>query len=647
VGNLELLSPKGLLLLTGAAPLVLLYVLKVRRERRVVGSTWLFAAARRDLVASHPWKRLVPERSLLLELLALVLFSLALARPSYRTSGLDAESLAIVIDASASMGTTAEGPGETGGQARTRRIELAKEAATRAVKSALPGTRAFVVADVGTPRLLGGPDASAESTARDIASIEPEDVPGDLAAAMAVAASRLRGLPGKKTLLVVTDGAVAHPNLPPCPGADVRVVVVGDPKDNSAIVRLSTRSKRSARAGADTVEVFAALRHVGASAREVHVTVTLEGEASPRASRKLLLAPGKDTPVVLSFDARESDRGHVFYVHASPYDALPLDDVAYGLVPRGHAMPVTLATEKRGSWIARALEADPDVALQRLTLEELARANVDDDALVIVEGACPPALPGHDALIVGPPRGTCLGVEVGDPVERPRLTSWETADPRMRFVAMDGITVGHATPLSFVSKAPPLVRSDRGAIAVDAGEKDRSLTVLGLDVGDTDWPLRASFVLFVRNVVELARVHRESGAEGPVVTGSALRLGAPRDAKTALVKRDADPGYTRDVSVRAGLLVISPVARAGVYRITFASDPPRTRVVVANLTNADESDLTRRALVVPGGETMPADALEGHHEASETLALLGALVVLADILVVTRRPRRTRAEVTP
>lgn len=635
MGSLELLSPKGLLLLTGAVPLVLLYVLKVRRERRTVASTWLFAAARRDLVASHPWKRLTPERSLLLELLALVLFALALARPSWRTDGLDTEVLAIVIDASASMGTTS---------GNVRRIDLAKEAAKDAVLHARPGTRTFVVADVGSPRLLGGPDELRESTLRDIEAIGSEDVPGDLAASMAIASSRMQGLPGKKTLLIITDGAVATPSLPPCPSADVRVVLVGEARENSAIVRLSTRSKRGTNASSDVVEVFAALRHFGAAAREVHVTVTLEGEEAPRASRRLLLEPGKDVPVVLSFDAKASDRGRPFYVHASPYDALPLDDVAFGLVPRGHAMPVTLATDKRASWIARALEADTDVALQLVSTGALGSVNVDDDALVIVEGACPDTFPGHDALVVGPPKGRCAGVEVGDAVELPRLTSWETADPRLRFVSLDGVGIGHATPLLLASKTPPLLRTDHGAIAVDAGEKDRNVTILGFDVGDTDWPLRASFVLFVRNVVELSRVHRESGAEGPVVTGGALRLGARRDdGATALVKRDGDPAFSRDVSLRGGLLVVSPVTRAGVYRVTFSGAKPRSRVVVANLTNAEESDLSRRALVVPGGATVAFAAPRAHRELAAFFALAGALFVLADILLVTRKPRRTGA----
>ena len=44
MGGLSLLAPKGLWLLGLLAPLVVLYILKIRRQRRRVASTWLWAS---------------------------------------------------------------------------------------------------------------------------------------------------------------------------------------------------------------------------------------------------------------------------------------------------------------------------------------------------------------------------------------------------------------------------------------------------------------------------------------------------------------------------------------------------------------------------------------------------------------------------
>jgi hypothetical protein len=77
MGSFSLVSPTGLFLLGLLAPLVILYILKVRRKRVVVPSTWLWASAQRDLLAKAPFKKLIAQVSLILQALAIAL----LARP--------------------------------------------------------------------------------------------------------------------------------------------------------------------------------------------------------------------------------------------------------------------------------------------------------------------------------------------------------------------------------------------------------------------------------------------------------------------------------------------------------------------------------------------------------------------------------------
>src|SRR5436190_23435370 len=105
MGGLELLNPKGLWLLTGLVPLIVMYILKIRRQRIKVPSTWLWAAAQRDLLAKQPFKRLVAEVPLILQILALIALSIALSRPALRGNTIAGDHVAIVVDTSASMGT--------------------------------------------------------------------------------------------------------------------------------------------------------------------------------------------------------------------------------------------------------------------------------------------------------------------------------------------------------------------------------------------------------------------------------------------------------------------------------------------------------------------------------------------------------------
>ena len=99
---LELRSPGHLALLGLLVPLVLLYVLRIRREKRRVPSTWLWRSAERDLLAKQPFRRLFPHVSLILEALAIAALALAFSRPIVRGGQIDSAHLGIVIDTSAS-----------------------------------------------------------------------------------------------------------------------------------------------------------------------------------------------------------------------------------------------------------------------------------------------------------------------------------------------------------------------------------------------------------------------------------------------------------------------------------------------------------------------------------------------------------------
>src|SRR5262249_300305 len=155
-------------------------------------------------------------------------------------------------------------------------------------------------------------------------------------------------------------------------------------------------------------------------AMSAYVTLTIEGKPVPVASRAINVPPKEKVPVVLTFEPRKEEQGEGLEVRLSPGDDLAIDDVAYGRVPQGAKMPVTLASNSEYSWTARALEADPMTDLQRISLSQLGTVNVDPDALVVIEDSCPTATLGHDLLIANPPAGNCLGVEVGERVPNPQ-----------------------------------------------------------------------------------------------------------------------------------------------------------------------------------------------------------------------------------
>jgi hypothetical protein len=641
MGELHLLSPWGLALLAGAVPLVVLYILKIKRRRQRVSSTWLWAGAQRDLMAKQPFRKLVAQIPLLLELLALAALALALARPSSRGGSIDGDHVAVVIDASASMATRVGGPGGT-----TTRMDEARRAARDVVARLSPGADALVIEGARDARVVVPPDRDPRRLQAAIEGVAALDVEGDLAAAMALAADRLRSLGGRQRIVVITDGALAHEDPLVVSGIPTEVVAVGDDEENAGIVRIDVRSGVDATSHREQVQVFTMLQSWSARPREAYVTLRLEGHADLVASRRLMLPAGDKVPVVLTFEPRPEDQGTGLIVQLTPRDAEPVDDVAYARVPASLRMPVVVASEKPYSWTTRAVEADPNVDLQRLTAAQLASVNIDADALVVVEGACPDALPGGDALVVAPPHGSCFGVDVGAPVQDPPVTSWETGDPRLRFLTLDGVHVARSLALDARGAGASLVRTSSTTLVADASLPGRTVTLIGFDPGDSDWPLKASFVLFVRNVVELARLHRAQGAAGPVRTGDPVRFTVPPGTTRVLVDGPEMP--EREVAARDGFAILPPLDRAGLVHVRWSEPHVGAALIAVNLTSARESDVRRRVVTVAGTGVSVAPgvgrASEGHDRWARWLALLAALALAFDVYWVTRQPRARRAE---
>jgi Aerotolerance regulator N-terminal/von Willebrand factor type A domain len=637
--GIELLNPKGLWLLTAIVPLVILYILKIKRERLRIPSTWLWAAARRDLLAKHPFKKLVPELPLFLQLLALIGLSLALARPALRGGRLTGDHIAIVIDTSASMGTTAK----TSDGKKTTRMALAIEAARNAIDNMEPGADVIIIEGAREAKVVSPLDRDARRLKATLAQVSVREVEGDLTAAVSLAADRVRSLGGKRRVLLITDGALASETPLATAGVDMQVVTVGEPADNLGIIRIDVRAGVDPVTRHDQVQAFGMLKNYGSKPRDAYVTVTVEGKKEPAASRRVLVQPNEKEAVVLSFEPGPLEFGKGLVMQVSAGDALPIDDVAYGRVPQSRKMPVAHAATGY-SWIARALEADPDIDVQQLTPAQLGTVNVDPDALVVVEGACPDNPPGLDVLVINPPPGTCMGVDVGAQIEQPQITSWEQGDARLRFLTFDGVHIAKANPVKTPGQAG-LLRAGLISLIADASSPGKTATIIGFDVGESDWPLKASFVLFIRNVVEMARLHRSQGTTGPARTGDALRVAVPKDVSKVIAEGPGMPEH--DVAAKGGFTIIPAVDRAGIYRVRWTEPRYGNAVIVANLTSERESDIRSRPVVVDqnGGVAAPsARVADAHHEWGLWLALLAAALIAFDVYWMTRKRREVSLE---
>jgi hypothetical protein len=642
-GVFELLSPAGLALLALLVPLVILYILKVKRQRRAIGSTWLWGVAQRDLMAKSPFKRLIAQVPLIVQALAVLALGFALARPATRGREFTGDHVAIVIDTSASMSATAPGPHDDS----TTRIALARQAAKDILSSLTPGSDAMILEAGRDARLVAPLDRDIVRVKAAVDRIRAEDVEGDLGAAVALAVDRLRQLGGSRRLVVLTDGDLARPASLAGASLPLSVITVGVPIENTAIVRVDVRSGTDAALSKEQVQAFLLVANFGRQPRDVYVTMREHNASDVLASRRVLVQPGERLPVELNFYPSPGDYRQGLIFEISPHDAMPVDDIAYGRVPAGDKLPVVYAGDS--PWIERALASDPLVDLHRSKVADLATdPRVGLDTFVIIEGSCPPNPPGGDLLIVNPPAGRCGGTLVGATLLRPEITSWENGDPRMRFLTLDGVHIARASALKPDGTSQELIRTREGTIATDISTTTRTGTLLGFDVGDSDWPLKASFVLFTRNLLEQARAHRAHGITGPARAGEPMRVSLPATAKS--VEAIGPSGEKLEVSQRTGLAVLPNIASVGFYQLSWQGPQAGSMLVPANLTSVAESDLTPRPIKADGDKiTLQSAAAEpdAHNEWTWLLALVALGLIVFDVWYVTRDPRTRGVVASP
>ena len=692
--GLELLAPKGLWLLTLLIPLVILYLLKIRRQRRVVASTWLWATAPRDLMARSPFKRFMVQVPLILQALALIALAIALGRPAARGRELLGDHVALVVDVSASMSaegtgvaprgdvtrrTSADPGGEASGTgnadpqsarkgtadadprpAGKTRLDLAKDAAKSIVSTLPPGSDVLVLEAGRDARIASPRGRDPHRTKAAIDRLTGHDVEGDLGAAIALAVDRLRQLGGSRRIVVLTDGSLARKGSLLGATLPIDVVTVGAEIDNAAIVRVDVQSGRvSAEEGApslseprgfrrEQVQAFLVVANYGKQPRELYVTMRQDNATDVLASRRVLIAPGERQPVVLTFHPAPGDYRKGLLFDIAPHDAMPVDDVAYARVPAGDKLPVYLASASAelpaSAWIERALVSDPSVEVKAGTVASLlGSTSIGLDTFVVVDGACPVDPPGGDLLIVNPPPGKCYGAMVGASVEHPIVTSWENGDPRMRFLTLDGVHIAKAHLVKPDGATQELIRAQEGTLAADISTASRAGTLLGFDVGESDWPLKASFVLFMRNVIEQARTHRTYGTMGETRAGMPMRVTVPTSVKKVGV--ESPLGEKSELPVRGGLVVLPDIPHVGLYRLTWQGPQAGTLIVPANLTSEAESDV-RAAPLLSGAEgeaekvtIRPEGSLpDGHTEWAWVLALVALGFVIFDVWHLTRQP---------
>jgi uncharacterized membrane protein len=609
---MSFLSPLALAFFALSLPLVLLYFLKVRRREHVVPSLLFWEPVLRDREASAFFQRLQRDPLLILQLLALLALTLALARPALTVMGQGARKVVVVLDTSASMKAR-----DVGGS----RFAMARAQAAQLVGRLGEGAEVMVVEAGVQPRVVAALGRDRERALGAIGASQPRDLPNRLPDAVRTARA-LVGADPRAEIYVFTDGAFTLAEGPETSDPRVRWIGVGQSSRNVGVTNLAVRKTYY---GSFDYQAFASLVNYTPETQTFNFTLEIDGTSI--AEKSVTLEPNVRRSVMLPFS---HGGGGVVKAGVDVRDDLATDNAAYAVLPPPRKIEVLLVSPGN-LFLEKVLKTDPQVAVETRTPEQY-QGGMGEADVVVLDSVTPPRVgPGRFIFVNGVPADVPL--EPLGRMERPIIMDWDRAHPVMRHVEFAKVVIEDALRVRPLAAGRPLVEAVGGPLIYALEEPDRKALFIGFDLFKTDFPLRVAFPLILSNSLRWLHPAGIDQSSLQLAAGQPILLPVAHGVSSVTVSTPS--GRSVKAPITRGVVSFTETDEVGIYTLTSAKGQMR---VAVNLADAEESNLAPRPL--PGDDRPSPEAaapIPVQRELWQVFVALAVLLLLMEALLYWRR----------
>ncbi len=624
---MNFLAPLAFIASLLAIPIILMYMLRLRRREVMVSSNFLWQQVMQDKEANTPWQRLKRNLLLILQLIILALLIFMLARPFINVPAVSSGKTVVLLDASASMNAT-DIDGDT-------RFEEAQRQAIDVVDTLPSGNNMTVIRVSDVPEVLASDTGDRSQLRSAINGADPGIGQADWDAALNLAVA---GRPAGEefTIVIIGDGGLGETvGLPGIEG-ELRYIPVGTSDQNVAITALATRTLPG-----QAPQLFGQLTNYGDTDAEVVFSLRVDGELL--ISERYDVPANANLPIVstqaLGSDFETIEAGLTISVNSDAEDFLEADNIAYTVSTEVDERSVLLMTEGN-LFIEQVLRSLPGIETVRGNTQ-IGLPSLAYD-LYIFDGYLPDTLPAGDMLIINPPTSTdifTLGTfnqQTGNPVV-------EQDDPRVAFIDFSPISLLRFRELIGVDWADDLIRVDGGTLLYAGEVNGQQVAILPFDVRESTLPLDIAFPVLITNLTEWFTPRDALTSTNSLSTGATIGIRPPFDADE--VRVSLPDGEMRTLPIERELVIFAETNQSGIYQIEALNggDTVQAQSFAVNLFSTLESDIapvSEGALQV-GDVTVVAieeDAV-GQREFWPLAALLALAVLMLEWYAYHRRLR--------
>ena len=624
---MSFLAPAGFAALALAIPILLLYMLRLRRRELLISSTFLWRQVVQDTEANTPWQRLRRNLLLFLQLLILLLLALALARPFISVPTISAGKIALLIDASASMNAL-----DVAGQSR---FAAAIQQARQIVNSMNPQDSIALIRVAEAAEPLTGYSADKNELRRALDSMRPSQGRGDWDTALTLAAAGAAGAENF-SIVIISDGGIGEAVSLPSNIPQPIYVPVGESGNNIAITALATR----ALAG-QPPQLFAQVTNYGEAPADISLVIRLDDVL--RLSRSGRVPPRSQLPIPFAEPiSQDFETLSATLTFDSPVDDfLALDNRAWTVRSALNTRRVYYVSATGNLFLEQALRSLPGVQTFRGSPENRALPAADFD-LYVFDGWLPNELPAADLLLINPPNATPLfglgaGHEASDEIaiadtESP-ITAFVDVD-EMSLLAYRAVDAEWAQPLLLAPGAPVMLAGELNA---------QQIVIMPFDLRDSNLPLLIAFPLLMANTLDWFSPANIVALPDGLSVGDVLTLSPPLLADA--LRFTLPDGAIRLLPVEGERMAFTETSQLGLYRLEVlqGGEVLQAQSFAVNLFGSGESDIAPLPEAdlqsrLGGGEAgIAADEQLGLQEFWAWLAAAAVLLLIIEWIVYQRR----------
>jgi hypothetical protein len=528
---MSFLTPAALALSLLAIPLVVLYMLRTRRHRHEVSSVMLWEKAGIPVTSAVPWQRPRITALLLLQLLALLLLVVLLARPFDREISLLGPHTVFVIDTSGSM-------------AMADRIEDAKDRAIELIGDASETNVISIVEAGPRPRVLAALARDPAELRETVAGLAAGGGTENLAGAIAIANSL--ATPDRPTrILIFSDGGV--PDLSPLeePVIGAEHLQFSRSADNSAITALSGEDSEDGR-----IRVFVEVTNFGAT--EQNAVLNIAAGNQPAVRLPISVAPGGRIRDGLRVEAEPG-----LHVVASLQDesglaledGIGLDNSAFLVM--GTSESRTVATVGTGSVFIDALVA---------SVGGFGPAAGEAPDVLIIDGEEALSLTAPSWLIR--PATPPAGITITGTIQNTAASFQRPGEPLLEDVDLSTLAIAEADIVDAPGWLPLVKAGDVPLILLGEVDGHRSI-YFTFDLTQSNLPVQIGFPILGSHLLRyLGGQDVASLSPGPA--GQPIAVAPPPDTTASVLLPD---GSNRVLP--AGVALFEGTHQPGIYSVTY------------------------------------------------------------------------------